>query len=605
MLLTVTDESLDPAASAWIRAALTAGVAAKANAGPVVGSGLGDRAVLTTRDRPTVVTVTSAEPAARLQAAAAAAAGVVWITDRPGFEIGPRLGLGANGPQEIPVVTVCVVGPGAYSDRASDSVSFGSVVLVSASPSRRCRRRVRRVGSRMGRAAAAPQRLAAGDGSASASHTGVEAARAALVDLMAEQGVEEFTIRGGQSLIVEYAGRGKEVRPSPYRTDLEMVEAARFLAGFSGDRSQRFDDLDPRLDIKIGDNWRLHAEGFVVSPPHMVLRSNMGGRRSLADLGLAPDALNRVLAEAVSGSVRANVVVAASMGGGKTTLCQALLATVDPLERIDTIEDTPELCLSDYGIHPNTYERLTRDANNDGYGRHSMADHIRDAKRANTSKLVVGEVRGEGTMALLDAMSSGINGCLVTLHSPPGRGVLEKLVAYASSEGAEPGYARRQIAIAVHLLVWLGRNHAGERVIADVTQITGLDEAAGRIETRSLWALRPGDLLASAVQPPVGLVKDLYDSAGVAGPGGCRAPTASAAESGMNANGAGLVGAVAAQSGGALTARSDGAGAGLVGAGAAPAAGAPARAGTGAVGPGAMPVAGVPTVGSAFEAGGL
>lgn len=515
MLLTVIDEGLDPAAAAWIRAALTAGVAAKANAGPVVGSGLGDQAVLTARDRPTVVMVTSAEPDARLRAAAAAAAGVVWITGRPDEEIGPRLGFGDNGAAEIPMMTVGVVDPTGGARRIEASASGGPVVGVSPVPSRRDRRRVRRVGSKMGRAAAAPQRLAAGDG-AVASHTGVEAARAALVDLMAEQGVEEFTIRGGQSLIVEHAGRRKEVRPSPYRTDLEMVEAARFLAGFSGDRSQRFDDLDPRLDIKIGDNWRLHAEGFVVSPPHMVLRSNMAGRRSLADLGLAPDELNRVLAEAVSGPVRANVVVAASMGGGKTTLCQALLATVDPLERIDTIEDTPELCLSDYGIHPNTYERLTRDANNDGYGRHSMADHIRDAKRANTAKLVVGEVRGEGTMALLDAMSSGINGCLVTLHSPPGRGVLEKLVAYASSEGAEPGYARRQIAIAVHLLVWLGRNRAGSRVIADVTQITGLDEAAGRIETRCLWALRPGDLLASVAQAPAGLVKDLYASAGVA-----------------------------------------------------------------------------------------
>lgn len=514
MLLTVTDESVAPAAAAWIRAALTAGVAAKANAGPVVGSGLGDRAVLTTRDRPTMVTVTSADPVAQLQAAAAAAAGVVWITARPGEEIRSRLGFEADGSQEIPLMTVCVVDP-ADTEPIRVAASAKPVVCVPPSPSRRDRRRVRRVGSKMGRAAAAPQRLAAAD-SAVVSHTGVEAARAALVDLMAEQGVEEFTIRGGQSLIVEHADHRKEVRPSPYRTDLEMVEAARFLAGFSGNRSQRFDDLDPRLDIKIGDNWRLHAEGFVVSPPHMVLRSNMGGRRSLAELGLAPAELNWVLTEAVSGSVRANVVVAASMGGGKTTLCQALLATVDPLERIDTIEDTPELCLSDYGIHPNTYERLTRDANNDGYGRHSMADHIRDAKRANTAKLVVGEVRGEGTMALLDAMSSGINGCLVTLHSPPGRGVLEKLVAYASSEGAEPGYARRQIAMAVHLLVWLGRNSAGGRVIADVTQITGLDEAAGRIETRCLWTLRPGALLASPAQPPAGLIADLYDSAGVA-----------------------------------------------------------------------------------------
>ena len=101
-----------------------------------------------------------------------------------------------------------------------------------------------------------------------------------------------------------------------------------------------------------------------------------------------------------------------------------------------------------------------------------MADHVRDAKRANSSKLVVGEVRGEGTMALLDAMSSGLDGCIVTLPSPPGDGVMEKLTAYATSEGADESLARRSIAIAVHLLVWMGRNHAGERVIADVTQLT-------------------------------------------------------------------------------------------------------------------------------------
>ena len=185
-----------------------------------------------------------------------------------------------------------------------------------------------------------------------------------------------------------------------------------------------------------------------------------------------------------------------------------------PEERIDTIEDTPELRLREYGIHPNAYERLTRDANNDGVGKHSMADHVRDAKRANSSKLVVGEVRGEGTMALLDAMSSGLDGCLVTLHSPPGDGVLEKLTAYATSEGADEGLARRSIAIAVHLLVWLGRNHAGERVIADVTQITGT-KADGTIQTRCLWRLEPGQRWAVPVAAPVGRMADVYRSAAV------------------------------------------------------------------------------------------
>ncbi|MYE97300.1 MAG: hypothetical protein F4X28_08140 [Acidimicrobiaceae bacterium] len=181
---------------------------------------------------------------------------------------------------------------------------------------------------------------------------------------------------------------------------------------------------------------------------------------------------------------------------------------------MDTIEDTPELRLREYGIHPNAYERLTRDANNDGVGKHSMADHVRDAKRANSSKLVVGEVRGEGTMALLDAMSSGLDGCLVTLHSPPGDGVLEKLTAYATSEGADEGLARRSIAIAVHLLVWMGRNHASERVIADVTQITGID-VDGTIGTRCLWRLQPGQRWAAPEAPPVGRVADVYRSAGV------------------------------------------------------------------------------------------
>ena len=144
-----------------------------------------------------------------------------------------------------------------------------------------------------------------------------------------------------------------------------------------------------------------------------------------------------------------------------------------------------------------------------------MSMHVRDAKRANSSKLVVGEVRGEGTMALLDAMSSGLEGCLVTLHSPPGDGVLEKLTAYATSEGADEHLARRSIAIAIHLLVWMGRHpETGQRVIADVTQITGtgLD---GSIGTRCLWRLQESGRWAVPVGAAVGRVAEVYAAAGV------------------------------------------------------------------------------------------
>ncbi len=368
---------------------------------------------------------------------------------------------------------------------------------------------LRRLGRALASQACEPQRLEHSD-RAIHLRSAATAAVDALTDLLDAKNVEEFQIRGGQSMMVQHSGGEREIQDSPFASDAELIDAVRFLAAYSGDRPQRFDELDPRLDIRVGTSWRLHAEAFVTSPPNVVLRSNLAGRMRLRDLGVACEHLERLLLEAVTGTERANIVVAAAMGGGKTTLCQALLAAVPDHERIDTIEDTPELRLNDYGIHPNAYERLTRDPNQDGHGHHSMADHIRDAKRSNADKLVVGEIRGDGCAALLDAMSSGISGCLVTLHSQPGKGVLEKLVAYACAEGAEPDYAQRQIAAAVDLCVWMGRNEAGQRVVADVTQLTGIDEQSGVIKTKCLWKLQPGERWAVQVGEPEGRLRQLY-----------------------------------------------------------------------------------------------
>ncbi|MYF84804.1 MAG: hypothetical protein F4176_12110 [Acidimicrobiia bacterium] len=167
-------------------------------------------------------------------------------------------------------------------------------------------------------------------------------------------------------------------------------------------------------------------------------------------------------------------------------------------------------------MHSLTFERLTRDANADGVGALTLADHIRQAKRGNASKVVVGEIRGAGADALFDAMSSGMNGCLATLHSQPGTGVLDKMVAYAAAEGSPEPYARRQIAAGVHLLVWLGRNTRNERVIADVTELVGIDDSGMRIQTNCLWQLAEGDRWARPVSRPQNpVVAALYDSVGM------------------------------------------------------------------------------------------
>ena len=513
MLMVSTDRRLDPYTAGWVVRTIIDGVRASA-ADLVVGESLADRALAAAPHRASVVALHPSGSDGVMRSTAAAAAGVVWVTAGSGCGLRDRLHLSTGPASTVPLALVVM------SDHAVDTAEMrilaGAQVVraVPSAPTRRSERMLRRLGRSLGSLAAAPQRMDSTDRAVRRESASAAAARR-LREMLAEDDVEEFQIRGGESMVVEFSNGERQSRPSPFLSDDELIGACRFLAAYSGERPQRFDELDPRLDTRIGDRWRLHAEAFVCSPPTLVLRSNLGGRRTLAELGLCSDPLADVLVEAIAGDERANVVVAAAMGGGKTTLCQALLARVPTTERIDTIEDTPELRLREYGIHPNAYERLTRDANNDGVGKHSMADHVRDAKRANSSKLVVGEVRGEGTMALLDAMSSGLDGCIVTLHSPPGDGVMEKLTAYATSEGADEGLARRSIAIAVHLLVWMGRNHAGERVIADVTQITGTG-SDGLVQTRCLWRLQPGERWATPVDQPVGRMADVYRSAAVA-----------------------------------------------------------------------------------------
>ena len=525
MLLVICDEAVGAHVQAQCVEALRSGL--ETAAGPVtLVADAADVPAAAASSGPSVVWLPRSTEGTVIETAAASAAEILLLLEVAagvGQPFGARGAHAAAGWRFVAAFTapciavwLCASGRGRPDPAGELAAALGAhrTVRIRQPGSRQAHRQMQRLGRALVTAACAPQRLDRSDGVVRR-RKAAGAATDSLQELLSEPGVEEFQIRGGEAMIVQHAGGRVERRPSPFAADEDLIEAVRFLAAYSGDRPQRFDELDPRLDVRVGDRWRLHAEAFVTSPPNVVLRSNLAGRMQLADLGFVSPELGGVLIEAIAGRTRANVVVAAAMGGGKTTLCQALLAAVPDHERIDTIEDTPELRLHQYGIHPNTYERLTRDPNQDGHGRHSMADHIRDAKRANAGKLVVGEIRGDGCEALLDAMSSGLDGCLVTLHSQAGKGVLEKLVAYACSEGAEPGYARRQIAAAVDLCVWMGRNTDGQRVVADVTQLTGIDEVTGVISTACLWALNSGERWATSVGNPVGRVASVYSSAGL------------------------------------------------------------------------------------------
>ncbi|MDE0170514.1 MAG: ATPase, T2SS/T4P/T4SS family [bacterium] len=512
MLLVIQDKRLAPDVVDWTTRALTAGVRRKAPTVAVV-EHLGDEALRTAMGGQVVV-IRSDTNVDRLIAAVASAAAVVFITPGQAQSVRLWLDLDTGVGWRVPIAVVIVTDE-PVNDLETLAATAGVSVIrnVRPAPHRKGVRLLSRTGKSLAPYAVQPRRLDASD--AAAHRAGARhQAENILKELMDAEEVEEYQIFGGGRMQVQYSDGHREDRESPFPNDYALESAIKFMATFGGDRPHRFDEQHPRLDMNLKERWRLHAEGFVVSPMYLALRANMGGRRSLAELGFADARLNDLLVGAVSGSHRANVIVAATMSGGKTTLLQALLAYTPAHERVDTIEDTPELRLAHYGIHRLTFERLTRDANADGIGKLGMADHIRDAKRGNASKLVVGEIRGEGADALFDAMSSGMYGCVASLHSPPGPGVLEKLVAYAQSEGATGTYARRQIATGVHLLVWLGRNHRNERVIADVTEIAGVD-AAGMIRTNCLWQLIEGERWARPVGLPQNpVVASLYGSVG-------------------------------------------------------------------------------------------
>lgn len=512
MLLLIQDTRLSEDVLEWTTAAVTEGVLSRAR----------DVAVVTSMDDSTlmassgcVVIKDNSEDMRSLKGAAGAAAAVIWITAGRAEGVRPWLGLDTGHGYRIPVAAALVSDePVEKLSEAAAHAAVKPMVDIRPDASPKGRRKLRSVGKTLAAAARKPLRFDPGD--AAAHRTAARKKALSLFSRMLDDElVEEYQIQAG-SMQIHRSDNVRVDDRSPFATEVELAEAIRALAAWGADRPHRFDESNPRLDIGIGERWRLHAEGFVVSPMNMVLRSNMGGSRTLAELGFAAADLNGLLVEAVAGAHRANMIIAATMAGGKTTLCQALLKYTPDEERIDTIEDTPELRLREYGLHTNTFERLTRDANADGAGGLTMTQHLRDAKRGNASKLVVGEVRGEGTLALLDAMSSGMSGCLATLHSPPGAGVLEKLVAYAMTEEVGSEYARRQIAAGLHLLIWLGRNGRGERVIADVTEIAGVDDSTGNIITRCLWQLQAGDRHAAPVGWPLNpVLRGTYKSVGL------------------------------------------------------------------------------------------
>jgi pilus assembly protein CpaF len=293
--------------------------------------------------------------------------------------------------------------------------------------------------------------------------------------------VTDVLINGPGEVWVERAGR-LERTPVTF-PDAEAVRAA--VLRIVGPHGLRFDRAHPTVDTRLPDGSRLHAIGEPLTAvgPVVTVRKFAAVAHTWVDLergGAVPPPARELLRGAVAD--RRAIVCCGRTGTGKTTLLGLLLAEVTPAERVVVVEDAPELrprC-----AHAVRLE--TRPPGPDGGPGADFRDLIRQALRMRPDRIVVGEVRGTEVVDVLQALATGHEGCMTTLHARAADEALVRLEGMALLAGLPLAAVRAQLAVCLDLLVVLGRGPDGRRRLQQIARVDGLD-AAGRLRWADLW----------------------------------------------------------------------------------------------------------------------
>lgn len=293
-----------------------------------------------------------------------------------------------------------------------------------------------------------------------------------LSPLMADPAVADILVVAPDKVYVERFGKLE-------KTDVRFRDAehiVRVIERIAAQMGRRIDAASPMADLRLRDGSRVNATLPPVSIDGPTLSIRRFGRRrlrwrDLLELGMMSEAMAEFLAMAVS--LRTNMLVSGGTGAGKSTLLGALLESAAPTERIITIEDTAELILDQEHV-----VRLeTRPPNIEGRGRITQRDLVINSLRMRPDRIIVGEVRGPEALDMLQAMNTGHDGGMSTIHANSPRDALSRLETMVLMAGEElPSKAiREQIVSAIRLLVHVRRYEDGVRRIERITEITGLE----------------------------------------------------------------------------------------------------------------------------------
>lgn len=249
---------------------------------------------------------------------------------------------------------------------------------------------------------------------------------------------------------------------------------------------RRIDEASPMVDARLKDGSRVNAiiPPLAIKGPSVTIRKfsqKALNANDLVSFGSISDAMAMFLSVCVLH--RKNMIISGGTGSGKTTLLNVLSNFIPSHERVITIEDAAELKLE----HPNLVSLEARPQNAEGRGQISIRDLVKNALRMRPDRIVVGECRGGEALDMLQAMNTGHEGSLTTLHANSPRDALARLETLILMAGMDlPITAiREQIASAVDIIIQQGRLTDGQRVVTSISEITGIE--SGKIQLQELF----------------------------------------------------------------------------------------------------------------------
>jgi pilus assembly protein CpaF len=281
-----------------------------------------------------------------------------------------------------------------------------------------------------------------------------------LDPLLRDRGVTEVIANGPDRIYAERAGRLVR-EPVAFRDDDHLRQVIDRVVSSVG---RRVDESSPMVDARLPDGSRVNAvlPPISLDGPLLTIRKFARSPLGVPEL-LASGSLSRVQADALERCVRGrlNVVVSGGTGTGKTTLLNALTGFIDPAERIVTVEDAAELRLP----QPHVARLESRPPNVEGRGEVTLRALVRNALRMRPDRIVVGEVRGGEALDMLQAMNTGHDGSLTTVHASSPADAVRRIETMALMAGLDlPHVAvREQVAAAVDVIVHLVREGDGSR----------------------------------------------------------------------------------------------------------------------------------------------